>query len=597
MINECYRFVIIKAVCFDLQRSGSTKRKEMQTMKEYAKKRRKKTRSGFSRLMVRIGMMVMHSLSAVWGILWALISGIFRMLWYFLCQIGSFFRFLGRGIKGAFSEHNRSARDVLREMRKARKEGALPFLRQILRLAGVYIFGEHGILRTGFNYVMPVFAVVFLIAIVQYGTGLEYAINVVCNGEELGIITDESEFKAAEAEVRQRISTVGSEADVSFTPTYTLKIISGDDQYVTSQTLADKLLAGSKESLAEAYGVYVDGEFVAAVAQTDTIKKAMDRALSNYASNLSDLVNEVYYTKEITYRSGIYLTDSLTEVQDVVKVLTAKEEKESTYVIQSGDSPQLVAAKFDMTMEELTKLNPHMDRNFREGGMLKVKVISRYIPIAHTKNLTVMNYIDYASIEVETSALNVGAREVISRGTMGEKTSEVLVTYIDGVESSREILSSAITKEPIPEQIGIGTYSPKPASDSLVIQGNGLFGWPVNGGYISDNYISDRNHKGVDIAAPYGTEIYAAGSGTVIAAGWNSGGYGNYVIIEHENGYRTLYGHCSLVVAYEGQVVEKGQLIAKIGSTGDSTGNHCHFEVRLNNICTNPNYYLKVNCE
>ncbi len=566
-------------------------------MKEHRKGHDRKRHSGFERLMVRIGMLVVHSLSALWGVIWALISGTFRMLWYVLRQIGSFFVMLGRGIRSGFSEHNRSAQDALREVRRSRKEGGLPFLRNILRLLGVYIFGEHGILRTGFNYLMPVVSVVFLIAIVQYGTGLDYAISVVCNGEELGIIAAESEFEAAEEEVRQRIGTAGDEADLNFNPTYTLKIVSENDQYVTSQSLADKLLANSNESLSEAYGVYVDGEFMGAVEEYESIEKAMDRSLADYATNLNDMVSEVYYTKKIEYQAGVYLTDTIIKSSEILKTLLSETESRTRYTIQSADSPQLIAAKFNMTMEELEKLNPHMDRSFQEGRMLTVLTTSRYIPIAYTKNMTVKSYIDYASVEVETSALNLGAREVLSHGVMGEKSSEVTITYIDGVETSRKVLSSAITKEPVPEQIGIGTYSPEPASKETVFQGNGMFGWPVNGGYISDGYISDRNHKGIDIAAPYGTEIYASGSGTVVAAGWNSGGYGNYVIIEHEDGYRTLYGHCSAVIAHEGQIVEKGQLIAKVGSTGNSTGNHCHFEVRMNNICVNPGNFLRVNAD
>lgn len=557
---------------------------------------RKKHRS-FEGLMVRLGMSVVHSLSLVFGLVWALISGCFRMLWYMICQVGSFFRFLGQRIAGAFTEHNRSANVMLKDVRRARKDGGKPFAVQILRFIGLYIFGEHGILRTGFNYILPVLSVVFLLAIVRYGTGLDYAISVVCNGEELGIISSESEFEAAEEEVIQRIASAGEDVNMSFHPTYTLKIVSEDDQFVDSRTLADKLLAGSKASLSEAYGVYVDGAFIGAVEDKEAVSHEMDSILAEYAASLNDMVNEVYYTKEITYQPGIYLTASVMKPQEILEILTAETETEDRYVVQSSDSPQLIAAKFNMELSQLEELNPQMHRNFKEGMLIKVITHERYIPIAYTKNLTVTSYIDYETVDVETSALNLGVTKVISKGVMGEKTSEVLVTYVDGIESSRQVLSSAVTKEPVPEQIGIGTYSPEPASASTVIAGNGMFGWPVGGGYISDGYISDRNHKGIDIAAPYGTEVYAAGSGTVVAAGWNSGGYGNYVVIDHADGYRTLYAHCSVVIAMEGQEVEKGQLIGYVGSTGNSTGNHCHFEVRINNICTNPCNYLRVNAD
>lgn len=566
-------------------------------MKGHTKKSRRKRQSGFERLMVSIGMIVTHTLSAIWSVIVVLVLGFARMVWYMLCQIGRIFRLVGRSMRNAFTEHNRSANEMLREVRRAKKDGGKQFAKQLVRFVGLYIFGEQGILRTGFNYLIPVLSVAFLIAIVQYGSGLDYAISVVCNGEELGIIAAESEFEAAEAEVRQRIGTAEDGAAVNFDPVYTLKIVSENDQYVSSRTLADKLLAGSKETLSEAIGVYVDGEFIGAVEDFEKISKTMDKKLSDYAIGLSDLVSEVYYTKHIEYQPGVYLAESVKTPEELLRILTAEEKKISRYTTQAGDSPQLVAAKFNMKLEDLQELNPHMEINFGEGRMLKVETVSRYIPIAYKKNMNVTSYIDYESVEVETSSLNLGEKKMLSKGVVGEKISEVSVTYIDGVEEERRILRSAVTKEPVTEQIGIGTYSPEPASKDTVFRGNGMFGWPVDGGYISDGYISDRNHKGIDIAAPYGSDIYASEAGFVVTAGWNSGGYGYYVIIEHADGYRTLYAHCSVVIAYEGQAVEKGQVIAKVGSTGNSTGNHCHYEVRLNNICVDPGHFLRVNAD
>lgn len=134
-----------------------------------------------------------------------------------------------------------------------------------------------------------------------------------------------------------------------------------------------------------------------------------------------------------------------------------------------------------------------------------------------------------------------------------------------------------------------------PDSAETVLEGNGMFMWPVNGGYISDVFGSNRNHKGLDIAAPEGTDIYAAAEGKVIATGWNTGGYGYFVMIDHGNGYATLYGHMSKVIASNGAEVKCGDLIGEVGTTGDSTGNHLHFEVRYQNVCQNPASYISVN--
>lgn len=102
-----------------------------------------------------------------------------------------------------------------------------------------------------------------------------------------------------------------------------------------------------------------------------------------------------------------------------------------------------------------------------------------------------------------------------------------------------------------------------------------------------------RSHKGVDIGAPQGTTIYAAASGTVTVSqyGYN-GGYGNYVMITHGNGVQTLYGHCTSLLVSVGQYVAQGEPIATVGSTGNSTGNHLHFEVRVNGVAQNPQNYV-----
>lgn len=126
----------------------------------------------------------------------------------------------------------------------------------------------------------------------------------------------------------------------------------------------------------------------------------------------------------------------------------------------------------------------------------------------------------------------------------------------------------------------------------------GTLAWPVSG-TITSPFGYRRNpfgggmefHQGLDIAAPMGTTITAAASGTVISAGWY-GGYGNYILIDHGGGMATGYGHCSQIFVSVGQQVQKGQAIGAVGSTGASTGPHVHFEVRMNGKPVDPAAYL-----
>ena len=124
--------------------------------------------------------------------------------------------------------------------------------------------------------------------------------------------------------------------------------------------------------------------------------------------------------------------------------------------------------------------------------------------------------------------------------------------------------------------------------------GTGAFSWPVTGtitspfGWRSNPFGgSPEFHQGLDIAAPSGTTVTAAAGGTVIMAQWY-GGYGNYILIDHGGGYSTGYGHLSAIYISQGQTVQRGQAIGAVGSTGQSTGPHLHFEVRINGKPVDP---------
>lgn len=119
----------------------------------------------------------------------------------------------------------------------------------------------------------------------------------------------------------------------------------------------------------------------------------------------------------------------------------------------------------------------------------------------------------------------------------------------------------------------------------------GFFSSPY-GMRIHPIYGTGRMHAGCDISAPTGTPIYATAAGTVITSGW-LGGYGNTIEIEHGSGLTTLYGHCSELLVPAGTSVRKGQLVARVGSTGASTGPHCHYEVHIGGSAIDPAPYLK----
>ena len=132
--------------------------------------------------------------------------------------------------------------------------------------------------------------------------------------------------------------------------------------------------------------------------------------------------------------------------------------------------------------------------------------------------------------------------------------------------------------------------------------GTGVYSWPVpSTHYTTDEYgwrddpfggYNNNFHGGLDIAGSYGVDIKSVDGGTVIYAGWHSGGYGNLVMIDHGNGIVSLYGHCSEIYVNVWEVVDRGDIIAAVGSTGWSTGPHLHIEFRVNGERVNPRDYI-----
>ena len=156
------------------------------------------------------------------------------------------------------------------------------------------------------------------------------------------------------------------------------------------------------------------------------------------------------------------------------------------------------------------------------------------------------------------------------------------------MEVERTVVNRAITLEPVTQVILVGTQPPPPKSAT------GTYIRPFAAGRTTSNfgYRGREFHTGIDFAGPVGSTIVAADGGTVTFAGW-MGGYGNSVIISHGGGIETVYAHCSALLVTKGQKVAQGEEIAKVGSTGRSTGPHCHFEVRLNGETVNPWGYIR----
>lgn len=488
------------------------------------------------------------------------------------------------------------ARRVEREWHSAANVSGFAKFKAVCRIFIALFLSENGIFASFFRYAVPVLCCAFLYSVVRYGTSLEYNIAVTFNGTPIGMIAEEDDYTAAEEIVRQRLSYTEDEYEMDFQRGMQLTVSRSEDDLLTPSQLADRMLRNAEIELIDGWGVYRNGEFLGAVADTKPIQDALMEQLNEYYEELEGAADDLHYADSITYEKGTYLAENLTEASKIARELTAVTESTKTYFALADDSIYSVALRFSTTIDRLRELNPDLPEMLPFNKQVTVPIRQHAMPIVFTKTVNTHTFVDYDTIRTETNRLAVGKSKVTVRGIKGERRNTVEVSYTDGVETGRTLLHSEILSLPQDEEISIGTYSPKPASTATQLAGTGQFAWPLNGGYISDVFISNRNHRGLDIAAPMGTEIYAAEDGVVTVATIQSS-YGNYVKIDHQTGYETLYAHCSLLLVSPGDEVERGQVIALVGSTGHSTGPHLHFEVRLNGLNYNPADYLRVNVD
>ena len=211
-----------------------------------------------------------------------------------------------------------------------------------------------------------------------------------------------------------------------------------------------------------------------------------------------------------------------------------------------------------------------------------------------TVRATQMEYyvadIPYEIEYVDDNTMWEGDTRTITKGQYGTADTVARVTYEGREEIERTIESQTMITDPITEVQARGTLERPTWAPT------GTFRWPTSGNITSrygyrNIFGGSSFHGGIDIANSYGTDIVAADGGEVVYAGWMNG-YGYLIQIDHGNGYITYYGHNSSLEVSVGDKVYKGQHIAEMGSTGRSTGNHCHFEVRLNGERQNPINYL-----
>lgn len=357
-------------------------------------------------------------------------------------------------------------------------------------------------------------------------------------------VKDNTEAAAVQDELNSKL--IGINANEIFgTPTEKLCYVP-KSKVKTAQKISEKICK-TASALENAYGLYVDGE-VKAITKEDGTFIENFKSLMNYENVGAGVV--VGFGEKVELVNGYATKNSILSLDAVNSKFKNKE----------------IALSLAIEKTEI-----------------------------YDREISFETEITYDSKKIN------GYSSTVKKGKNGLEAVTASVVYVNGEATANNVILAQTLIDPVSAQVVKGTahstteYTPVKFS-GVKYSASAQFIWPTartSRTYISSYWGDGRGHKGMDIASPKGTDIYAAADGKVILAERDSL-YGKYIIISHGNGLETLYSHCNTLNVKKGDTVKAGQKIATVGITGNATGYHLHFEVVKNGKRVNPETYLGV---
>lgn len=485
---------------------------------------------------------------------------------------------------------------LLAEYRRFRVEyGAFRGTAEFLRLCAGGVASWIKRHKKMLNYAAPVVGIAILSATVMIWAGVFsqnggscFALRVSYNGKPLGMIKSQTVFDSAIKKVEGNIrGASGSAFQFNDVPQYNLVIARRSD-LVSGPKLDNRIIKSAGNAILSGYGLYVDGVLVGENTSEESIQGMLDSILAPYRAASNG--DEVGFVQDVQIKKGIFPKDCAKTVDEMQFMLTSGTGGGQEYVVKKGDSAAKIADKFKIPVTRLLYLNPVMNSNkLPEGSSILVEPATEpYLNIKIVKKETSRQKVPFKTVSTPDPGSYVGQNKVEVNGADGAADVIQEVTYVDGAVTDEQVVSQTIVK-PATDQVILTGSKPKPSTVA-----SGTFMRPIaeGVGYVSCPFGGYKGHTGMDIACSEGTPIMAADAGTVVFAGWG-GGYGNCVMIDHGNGMLTIYGHSSKLLVTQGTKVYKGQVIALVGQTGNATGNHVHFEIRINGVAVNPAPFIK----
>ncbi|KAF1085964.1 Murein DD-endopeptidase MepM [Sporotomaculum syntrophicum] len=406
---------------------------------------------------------------------------------------------------------------------------------------------------------------------------------VVCDGDVLVVV---SERQMAETAVKDYVSRLEKTAGmpvkipedaIKYRPIW--RLAAAEDKQALQRCLADKL-----NYRYEACGIFIDDKKMVAVRDKSVGQEVLDKILNTYSQG-DHLKAE--FKQKVALKKVLVDINELMEADQAVEYIRYGRTDVKEYQVQEGDTLWDIAAAAEITVAQLIEANPGLSpKKMQIGQEIKISLPAPLVDVLSTYENIRQEEIAYPVREKIDHKLYWGEQKLVQEGRSGMREVVYQVTLENGQETGRKVVQQKTIKEPVPQIIVKGKKK------LLAYRGEGRLAYPTSGTIVSPFGARwGSSHQGVDIAADYGTPVVAAEAGTIEWTG-NKSGYGICVDISHDSGVMTRYAHLSSTAVQSGQRVERGQFIGRIGSTGNSTGPHLHFEVIINGIHKNPTLFI-----
>lgn len=361
------------------------------------------------------------------------------------------------------------------------------------------------------------------------------------------------------------------------------------------------------------YDLVVNSEVVASFPDVETPKAVLAELLS--LSDEADYEDVKYsYDEKVHIIQKIvplYEVTSLDGFESALNYIKSGQKEAVRYTVVKGDYVEKIAAKFGVTPKDLIEVNPDvLSKKYLQIG--DELLIMKSNPLINARLSYVQEYTEAIEPEVEikeNASMYEGEKKTLEEGSDGEQKVVARIIKKNGFILEKQILNSEVLSTPTKKVVMVGTKKMPIRLVSSAVQSRsrsyGVEQKELRGGlklqspmasYLITSRYGGRSggfHHGIDLATPSGTPVYAAESGVVTVSTTRGRGYGHYIKINHGSGVSTIYAHCSSLLVETGQKVEKGQLIAKSGNTGKSTGPHLHFEVLIDGNSQNPERFCR----